>query len=239
MKIALMRHGETEFNARRIFLSRTDAELNETGMRQAKSAAQRLSLGSWSAIYASPLARSQQVADVLSGELRLPVRLFDGLRERELGELEGLGIEDYAQSHPAEYARLINDPDYAPHRGETQHAVVDRVTECLKMMVRQSTSSAPGAALVVTHGAVLAILARHAGLPGDRLRAAVRNCHLLCLDAEFDTGQSLSLRLRHWDVAPDEAGAWASSASLETTVPSPSAEATWPRTNAQPRNSSC
>lgn len=209
MKIALMRHGETELNTRRVFLSRMNVELNDTGRRQAKDAAQSLSAGRWSAIHSSPLARSQQVADMLSAALHLPVRLFDGLRERELGELEGVGITEYAQSHPAEHSRLISDRDYAPPGGETQRAVLHRVEECLTAIVGQSSVSAPGAAVIVTHGAVLAILARHIGLSDDRMRTVVRHCHLACLEAELGVDRALSLQVRHWDVAAGVADAWA------------------------------
>lgn len=219
MKIALMRHGETELNTRRVFLSRTNAELNEAGTRQAKSAARSMRVARWSAIHASPLARSAQVAHIIAGELHLPVRLLDGLRERELGELEGVGITEYAQSHPAEYSRLVNDRDYAPPGGETQYAVLHRVEECLKGIAGRSSASAPGPVMVVTHGGVLAILGRGLGLTEDRIRTAVRHCQLVCLEAELDAGHALRAQVQHWDVAPDVAAAWAGQAPSETASP--------------------
>ncbi|WP_328611293.1 histidine phosphatase family protein [Amycolatopsis sp. NBC_00345] len=205
MKLVLLRHGETESNAQHRFLGRADEPLNEAGECQAADAARALADGHFSAVYSSPLSRARETASLVGDALGVGHRVLDGLRERDLGDLEGCDIDSYTAAHGAQFARLVSDADYAPAGGETQKAVLHRVSSCLQTVLRQGLAEGWAAVLLVTHGGVLAPLAGYLGpVPSSR---RVRNCHGVCV--RYGQSAGLSLDIRRWDVTARACADWA------------------------------
>ena len=62
MTIYLVRHGETDWNARRIVQGVTDIPLNETGLAQAAAARELMKDVPIDIIYSSPLVRAYRTA---------------------------------------------------------------------------------------------------------------------------------------------------------------------------------
>ena len=82
----LIRHGETTANADGLIAGITDVPLTASGRDQARA----LSDVSWAkaiTIYASPLSRAQQTAELAFPGRR--IQLHSGLRERDWGVFEG------------------------------------------------------------------------------------------------------------------------------------------------------
>ena len=95
MKLILVRHGETCWNAeRRIQGGDSDIELNDTGLGQAKKLAAFLKNEPVTAILSSPLRRAIDTAKVIADHHQLPVEIDQGLRELKVGELEGMSVSD-------------------------------------------------------------------------------------------------------------------------------------------------
>ena len=94
MKIALVRHAETEWNYEGKIQGRKNMELNETGIRQAKKLKTKLSDLSYDYCYMSPLIRTVQTAIILIGD-RVETIPDKRLVERDFGELEGKPIKLY------------------------------------------------------------------------------------------------------------------------------------------------
>ena len=65
-KLILARHGETMWNAEKVFRGRADVSLNEIGTRQAELLGKYL--GNWSleAIYSSPVKRALDTASIIA-----------------------------------------------------------------------------------------------------------------------------------------------------------------------------
>ena len=63
--ILLIRHGETDWNAEKIFRGRADIELNESGIKQAELLAQYLADEKIVAVYSSPLKRALKTAEII------------------------------------------------------------------------------------------------------------------------------------------------------------------------------
>lgn len=129
MELLLVRHGLPE----RI----TDADgpadppLAELGVRQAGSLARWLAgRGGVDAVWASPLRRAHQTAEVIADHLRLPVQLDDDLAEYDRHSPHYVPLEELKDDEAwlaevaAEWAALEADP--APFR-ERVTAAVDRV----------------------------------------------------------------------------------------------------------------
>ena len=94
MKFYLVRHGETDWNKQGKFQGSADIELNGRGVAQAKESG--LASAAWgnSAVYSSPLSRTMRVAEEIGTVSKAPVFVRPGLKELDLGDLEGITGED-------------------------------------------------------------------------------------------------------------------------------------------------
>ncbi|MBI4285044.1 MAG: alpha-ribazole phosphatase [Chloroflexi bacterium] len=99
-RLFLVRHGITEFNSNRRFNGHTDAELSETGCRQAEKLRDRLATEHIDAIYASDLRRAVATAAVISSPHKLAVVPCPELREINYGSVEGLTFAEISESYP-------------------------------------------------------------------------------------------------------------------------------------------
>ena len=88
---ALVRHGQTDWNAERRLQGATDIPLNDVGREQAREAVATLADYQWDAIVSSPLSRAAETADLIAEGLGLTVaRRIPELIERSFGPAEGL-----------------------------------------------------------------------------------------------------------------------------------------------------
>ncbi|MWB98433.1 histidine phosphatase family protein [Agromyces seonyuensis] len=147
-EIALVRHGETEWNRTGRIQGRTDIPLNETGRAQARAAAATLG-GAWAASYSSSLGRAEETARIISDALGVGFAGTDqALVERAHGEVEGLRAPD----------RLARFPHGAPVPGyESDAEVVERALPALR---RIASRHAGDRVVVVAHGGVIGALLR-------------------------------------------------------------------------------
>ncbi len=87
--VHFIRHGENPANITREFSHRiVDYPLTERGVAQAEATARHFAGKDIAAIYASPLRRAAQTAEIIAATLRLPVRTIESFREVNVGALE-------------------------------------------------------------------------------------------------------------------------------------------------------
>jgi probable phosphoglycerate mutase len=103
-EIALIRHGETDWNAAKRIQGHVDIPLNDEGRRQAAALSRRLQGERLDALIASDLRRASQTAQAVAMRQALPVELDAGLRERCYGAFEGLIHSDILRQYPQAYA---------------------------------------------------------------------------------------------------------------------------------------
>lgn len=90
MRIGLIRHGETDWNARGLLQGTSDIPLNDRGVTQAHNAGRLLNGGGWQRVYATPLQRARHTAEIIAGLAGLEgPHSAPGFIERSFGELEG------------------------------------------------------------------------------------------------------------------------------------------------------
>ncbi len=143
---ALIRHGQTDWNAQRRLQGSTDIPLNDVGRDQARDAVEALAGYGWDAIVSSPLSRAAETADLIAAGLGLTVaRRVPDLTERSFGPAEGLqdGPELDALRTPGGF-RGAEDEDEAAGRGL---AALEALAEEFR----------GGRVLVVTHGSLLRV----------------------------------------------------------------------------------
>src|ERR1700744_3716234 len=93
MTILLVRHGETDGNARRI-LQRPDISLNERGMHQAERLADRLVTQRFVHILCSDFLRARMTAAPLAARSGIAIEESPLLQERNFGDLRGIRYAD-------------------------------------------------------------------------------------------------------------------------------------------------
>jgi probable phosphoglycerate mutase len=102
--IFLARHGETTWNKDRRFQGQEDVPLNDLGREQARALAEVAAGHDLAALYASPLARARETAEIVGARLGLPVATDDRLMESDVGDWQGLYKADIERDQPEAWA---------------------------------------------------------------------------------------------------------------------------------------
>ena len=162
---ALIRHGQTDWNAQRRLQGSTDIPLNDVGRDQARGAVEALAGHGWDAVVSSPLSRAAETADLIAAGLGLTVaRRVPELTERSFGPAEGMqdGPELDALRTPGGF-----------HGAEGEDEAAGRGLAALEALAEEFRG---GRVLVVTHGSLLRVsLSRAVGRTLPSVDNAVLN----------------------------------------------------------------
>lgn len=152
----MVRHGATVLSAEDRFAGATDVDLSDEGREQTRRLAERLSRAKIVAVYASPLGRTVETANILASPHKLEVRARDGLREINHGRWEQMTRREVEQKFPEETAEWERDPyTFAPMGGESGLQVTARALPVLIELVRKHSGEN---ILVVSHKATIRLL---------------------------------------------------------------------------------
>jgi len=89
-RLILIRHGQTEKNISGKLHQAGDSEiLNKKGRKQMEKVALRIKAMSPQVIYSSTEKRAQESAKILSQELNIPMKVIEGMQERNWGDFSG------------------------------------------------------------------------------------------------------------------------------------------------------
>ncbi len=129
----LCRHGETSWNAERRIQGRTDIELNECGLEQARKLADFFVREQPKAdiVVCSPMKRAFQTAECVASVLGLECRVDEDLTEIHTGEFTGRKLDELSKE-PMWLAHL-EDPwnvGYGEY-GETAEHVRERMIRAI------------------------------------------------------------------------------------------------------------
>ena len=92
--IYLIRHGETEWNEKRLIQGHSDIPLNKNGKLQSKQLGEKLKDIYFEAVFSSDLIRARRTAEIITIEKKLAVVTTKALRERMFGRFEGKHIDE-------------------------------------------------------------------------------------------------------------------------------------------------
>lgn len=146
MKLFVVRHGETEWNAMKKLQGSHDIPLNETGKRQAKEAKLALEAYDYDVVFSSPYKRAAMTARIINEVGGKPIFYDDRLKERNFGKLEGKLRGTY------DYTRLWDYEKEEPLGGESVRVFLERVFSFLDDLKRLS---AYRNVLIVCHGGTM------------------------------------------------------------------------------------
>lgn len=202
-----VRHGENPANLTREFSHRKiDYPLTELGIEQARQTAAYLKDKGIMAVYASPLKRAAQTAQIIAGALGLDVALVEPFREINVGILED---EPPSAANWALHYRIYEDwfasrAEVGFPGGEDHVTLLQRMCAGLRIVTRGRSGEH---IVVVAHGGILAATInslcanfRIQSIDEARTTARVPNCSI----SEFeiascdDPAEAPRLILRSW-----------------------------------------
>ena len=192
MRLVLLRHGRTAWNAQRRFQGQLDPPLDEVGRMQAYEVAGLIAALQPDLLVSSDAARAVQTAELVSAAIALPVRTEPRLRERSLGHWEGLTRDEVALKYPEEFADWTAGRDVSGRGGESREEVAHRALAAFAELPPRGT------AVLVTHSAT-AMALTNALLGLDQrvhVLGPLANCHWSELTAEHADGHRPIWRLR-------------------------------------------
>lgn len=170
-RLIAVRHGETDWNARRIMTGHSDIPINETGRLQAIAAGRALAQVVFDKVYVSPLLRARETAHLLLEATGSNGHLSDG-RGGWRVELRPEVIERHAgiaTGLPHDDPRVLPLTDILhtrPEGGESGMDVIRRVScffdECLRGELGSGQT-----VLIVAHAGVLRAIRHVTGVEMD------------------------------------------------------------------------
>mgnify|MGYP004537453099 FL=1 len=193
-RLYLLRHGQTEFNVKKLVQGRCDSPLTDVGRQQAAMAAAWLKAHGVvpDKVISSPLARAMDTASLVATELLgqdAAVEPCEGIIERSYGTFE----EGPHDALPTD----VWDPgeDLVPFGGEGSQALQTRMVDTLTTLI-----SEPGikTLLAVSHGSASRQFIK-ATAPADfKLPTKLPNCAIMIFDFDEEKphaeGESLQCK---------------------------------------------
>jgi alpha-ribazole phosphatase len=151
-----MRHGEVDNGLEKRYNGHIDVDITEKGIEQMRRLAGLLEGKPVKAVYSSDLIRSVKGARIVSARLGLEHTPVQTLRERSVGQWEGMTAEEIKQRYPEEFKAWRTDLlNYRPPEGECLQDVRNRILPEYKRIV----ASHPGEEIaMLLHGGVNRII---------------------------------------------------------------------------------
>ena len=148
----VMRHGEAETNTKGILCSSEDKyPLTPKGRKSVKKAAEKLKTLGIDLIYASPVLRTKETAEIVGDVLGIKPIYADELKEISFGEFEEHPIKDYFKFFESDGDRFKK----APKGGENWIGVKRRVYNFVKRIDKEQKNKK---ILLITHKAPAVLL---------------------------------------------------------------------------------
>jgi phosphoserine phosphatase len=158
VRLLLVRHGESTWNAERRFQGSTDIPLSARGRAQARALARGLRPYRVRAAYVSPFRRARETAELALAGTGVPVVVLDELRELCLGRWEGCTVDEIRAQDGDPYVAWLRAPhDCPPPDSEPLPAVSDRVRAAVERIAAAHRDGDD--VLVVAHGGVISVYA--------------------------------------------------------------------------------
>lgn len=155
--LVLVRHGQSEWNAKKLFTGWQDVSLTEQGKAEAHAAGVSLrQLGvKFEAAFTSNLARAQHTLEIILeelGALDLPVIRSEALNERDYGDLTGQNKDEARVKFGAEQVQIWRRSfDIPPPHGESLKDTAARTLPFFEQKILAEIAAGNNV-LVAAHG---------------------------------------------------------------------------------------
>ncbi|MEI6387624.1 MAG: histidine phosphatase family protein [Spirochaetota bacterium] len=151
-RFIIVRHGQSEGNARSIVQGRLDLPLDATGRAQAAALAPWIQALQPDLILSSHLARAHETACILGGGD--PPRVLDSLAELEVGPFQGLSFGEARRLHPEAYAGFLRQSWDGVPGAEHSSSLYTRALQAWAAM-REAALGGARVIIAVSHGGLI------------------------------------------------------------------------------------
>jgi broad specificity phosphatase PhoE len=155
----LVRHGETDWNRKKLLQGSTDIPLNETGKSQAKTLQGEFASVTFDAVYSSDLLRARETAEIISHGKNLKVITTSSLRERSWGTHEGQNFDELKLKYGEAFHPVIDEFEYDIHKLHPELTQVESYSQAINRVIPYlmniQTEFKGKSVLVVSHGGIL------------------------------------------------------------------------------------
>ncbi len=156
--LTIIRHGETEWNKIGKQQGQLDSNLTENGVKQAQAIRDFIK-NEYDLIISSDLGRALQTAEIINKKFSYKIIHEPGLRERHLGIIQELTMNEFKEKYPEEYNKFnSSNPDYVIPNGESAKQRYERAINTFNKIVNDYKGMN---LLIVTHGGILQSIFRH------------------------------------------------------------------------------
>ncbi len=146
----LVRHGASLWNEEGRIQGHQDVPLSSEGYQQARAVAERLVQIPFAEVYTSDLQRAKSTAEEIARRRGLSPICLQDLRERFLGEWEGLSLQEVQEKYADLLTLYRSDPvQYNPPGAETFLELQKRVSRAIEKIVEDHPQET---IVVVSHG---------------------------------------------------------------------------------------
>ena len=155
--LILVRHGQSEWNAKNLFTGWKDPGLTDQGVSEAKNAGKLILEQNieFDVMYTSMLSRAQKTGDIILGILNhkeIPIIKNEALNERHYGSLAGLNKDDARKKWGEEQVHIWRRSfDMPPPDGESLKDTADRVLPYFETEIMPKVISG-SSILIAAHG---------------------------------------------------------------------------------------
>ena len=155
--LILVRHGQSEWNAKNLFTGWKDPGLTDRGVSEAKNAGKLIleQKIEFDVMYTSMLSRAQKTGDIILGILNhkeIPIIKNEALNERHYGSLAGLNKDDARKKWGDEQVHIWRRSfDMPPPDGESLKDTADRVLPYFETEIMPKVISG-SSILIAAHG---------------------------------------------------------------------------------------
>jgi 2,3-bisphosphoglycerate-dependent phosphoglycerate mutase len=155
--LILVRHGQSEWNAKNLFTGWKDPGLTDKGVSEAKNAGKLIleQKIEFDVMYTSMLSRAQKTGDIILGILNhkeIPIIKNEALNERHYGSLAGLNKDDARKKWGDEQVHIWRRSfDMTPPDGESLKDTADRVLPYFETEIMPKVISG-SSILIAAHG---------------------------------------------------------------------------------------
>lgn len=197
MRLYIIRHGETEWNVKKLLQGGSETVLNENGRRLAVLTGEAMKDIFFDRVYSSPLHRAMETAQLVVGDRDVEIIPESRIREISFGIYEGKCYHPDHMEVPAEMIdTFFHHPEeyQVPEKGESFEEILARTNDFYNELIQKKDLQSANV-LISAHGCAVRALEQSIDKSAGFWRSGVpKNCAVTIV--EIENGKVISI---DWD----------------------------------------
>lgn len=148
LEFVLIRPGATDYDRAHRIQGTLNIPLNADGSREVQREIEQLRGRGLEVIYTSDSEPARETAETIGNALKVRVKKLDDMHNLDHGLWQGMCAEEIKRKHPRIYRQWQEQPEsVCPPQGEMLAQARERVSSCLKRLVKKHRSGVVGLVL--------------------------------------------------------------------------------------------